>query len=198
MQKASVGFERAKEAEKELKKEQKRAERAERENAQYSQSLKETRAEVEALRSENADLVKRSEEVEQGLGNQLAAAEAKAEAEYDRAVLEVTANYKAQMPAVQDAIWGAAWRRCLEKLGIEESSPHWVNMELPSEMASAEAYPDAQVLPDQPMHSPEPTQTEDTVPGLTITEDGNTESSVGGNGPDSNLAIDADQLDEEA
>ncbi len=50
---------------------------------------------MEVLRGENADLVKRSREVELGLSNQLTAAEAKAEGEYNRAVLEVTENYKA-------------------------------------------------------------------------------------------------------
>lgn len=34
----------------------------------------------------------------------LSVAEAKAEVEYDRAMLEVTDNYRAQMPVVKDAI----------------------------------------------------------------------------------------------
>ena len=146
MQKASAGLDRAKEVEKELKKEQKRADKAEKENAQSSQSLKEARAEVETLKGELADLRKRSEEVEHGLSDQLTAAEAKAEAEYDRAVLEVTENYKPQMPAVQDAVWGAAWKRCLSKLGVDPTSPLWTNMELPSGANAAEADLDAGAL----------------------------------------------------
>lgn len=148
MQKASSGFERAKVMQQELEKEKERAERAEEENAQFSQSLREARAEVEALKGENADLRKRSEEVEHGLSDQLTAAEAKAEAEYDRAVLEVTEDYKAQMPTVQDTIWGTAWRRCLTKLGVDESSPHWANMELPSEMAAVQDRLADQTPPD--------------------------------------------------
>ena len=189
-----MGFERAKEAEKELKKEQKRAERAEKENAQYSQLLKEARAEVEALRGENADLVKRSEEVELGLSNQLTVAEAKAAAEYDRAVLEVTEHYKAQMPVVQDAIWGAAWRRCLEKLGVDESSPHWSDMELPSKTAAAQVQANAQAQPD-PENQAEPpseqTQTDGPHADLSAPEDA-------GNNSGPNPATDASGLSEEA
>jgi len=124
MQKAAVGFDRAKEDAKELEEERKRAVIAERESVQHAESLKDAQGEVEALRRENAELKGKAEEVERELRQQLTTAEAKAEAEYDRAMLEVTDNYRAQMPKVQDAVWSMAWQRCLTKLGVDPSSPH--------------------------------------------------------------------------
>jgi len=194
MQKASSGFERAKVVQQELEQEKERADKAEEENAQFAQSLREARAEVEALRGENADLRKRSEEVEHGLSEQLTAAEAKAEAEYDRAVLEVTEDYKAQMPTVQDTIWETAWRRCLTKLGVDESSPHWVNMELPSEMAAVQD----QLADETP---PVPGAQSGTPLEQTHMEENTTaeaaDGAAGGN-PDPTLATDAQRLSEEA
>jgi hypothetical protein len=194
MQKASVGFERAKDADKELRKEQKRAERAEKENAEYSLLLKEARAESEMLKGENGDLRRKLEEVEHGLREQLAAAESKAEAEYDRAVEVITDNYRAQMPAVKDAVWEMAWQRCLSKLGVDESSPHWTDMELPSVVAAAQAR-----LADQPPPNPEaesePLLEQTPVEGA-IANDA-AEGNDGGN-LDSTLATDASRLGEEA
>ena len=193
-----MGFERAKEAERELKKEQKRAERAEKEAAQCSQLLKEARAEVEALREKNDDLVKRSEEVELGLSNQLTAAEAKAAAEYDRAVLEVTEHYKAQMPVVQDTIWGAACKRCLTKLGVDPSSPFWTDMELPSAMAAVQDNLDAQAQPNLEAQPQTQTQTDEIITDLTISGSGAAEGSAGGTDADPNAATAANERSEEA
>lgn len=200
MQKASVGLERAKDAEKELKKEQKRAERAERENAQYTQLLKDAREETEGLRRANAELKGKAEEVERGLRQQLADAEARAEAEYDRAVGVITDNYKAQMPVVQDAVWGAAWQRCLTKLGVDPSSPLWADMELPSEVAAAEANADAGAQPTleaQPESATELTPPEETITDLIVLGDG-APADLGGDNPDPNLATNVGQHGEEA
>jgi hypothetical protein len=188
MQKASVGFERAKDAEKELKKEQKRAERAEKENAEYSQSLREAREEVEALKRENAELETKSGEVERDLRAQLTAAETKAEAEYDRAVEVITDNYRAQMPAVKDAVWEMAWRRCLSKLGVDESSPHWTDMELPSGVAVAQSPPNPEAQPEALLEQ-------------TVLEENTTAEAAAGTArgnQDPNIATDADQHSEEA
>lgn len=194
MQKASVGFERAKDAEKELRKEQKRADRADKENAEYSQLLKEARAETEELKGENGDLSRKLEEVEHGLREQLAAAEAKAEAEYDRAVEVITDNYRAQMPAVKDAVWEMAWRRCLSKLGVDESSPHWTDMELPSVVEAAQDCPAEQPIPNPEAES-EPLLEQTLIEGA-IANDA-AEGNDGGN-LDSTLATDASRLSEEA
>lgn len=139
MQKASAGFDRAKDVEKDLKKEQKRTEKAERESAQNAQSLKDAREEVEKLKADLAEQKRKADNTEQRLRRDLIEAEAKAESEYDRAVLEVTANYRAQMPAVKDAVWGASWVRCCTKMGLPEDSPMWTDMELPSEMGTLAA-----------------------------------------------------------
>jgi hypothetical protein len=200
MQKASVGLERAKEAEKELKKEQKRAEKAEKESAQHAQLLKAAREEAEGLRRDNTELRAKAEEVERAFRQQLADAEAKAEAEYDRAVDVITDNYKAQMPAVQDAVWGAAWRRCLTKLGVDPSSPHWTEMELPSEVAIAYANSDAGAQPD-PEVQPEPVAEQilpdEAITDLTIVE-GDVAGALRGDNLVPHLAADAGQHSEEA
>lgn len=80
MQKAAAGLDRAKETEKDLKREQKRAKKAERESAQHALSLKDAREEVEKLKGDNAELKRKAEETECDLRQQLAAAEARAEA----------------------------------------------------------------------------------------------------------------------
>lgn len=183
MQKASVGFERAKEVEKELKKEQRKAERAEKDYAAQSQLMEEARIEVEMLKRENADLKKKSEEVEGDLRQQLATALVMAEKEYDRAVLVITDNYRAQMPMVKDAVWEAAWRRCLTKLEIDGSSPHWTDMELPSGATTSQPPSDPE---PQPNSLSEQNQTDDTTADL-ISDDAAAE----GNVPDPNSATDA-------
>jgi hypothetical protein len=200
MQKAAVGFDRAKEDARELEEERKRAERAEQEGAQHAESLKDAREEVESLKGENAELKRKADEVERELRQELAAAKAKAEAEYDRAVVVITDNYTAQMPAVQDAVWSMAWQRCLTKLGVDPSSPHWTNMELPSEAAASQVNSDAGAQPD-PEACPEP-QAEQILRDETV----NTSTSLGNESteglgdvnPDPNLAADAGQHSEEA
>jgi hypothetical protein len=121
---------------------------------------------------------------------ELASFEARAEAEHDRAVLEVTNNYRAQMPAVKDAIWEAAWQRCLTKLGIDKTSPYWLNMELPSEVVPVQEPADD----DQPELPQDQLQTDGTVTDLTIHRDDAPE----GDNPDPPSATDAPLLSEEA
>lgn len=115
MQKASASFEKATETEKEHKREvsslQKRAERDEKESAGYAQQLKEAREEADKLRGELAEQKRQSVDAEQNLGLELIAAQSKAEAKYDWAVIEITENYQAQMTAVKDALWEASWKR---------------------------------------------------------------------------------------
>jgi hypothetical protein len=191
MQKAAVSMERAKDIEKELKEERKRSERAQKKMAEQSLSLQVAREEVEGLKKDNAELKQRTEELEHDLRVQLDAAQAKSEAEHDRAVLEVTENYRAQMPAVKDAIWEMAWRRCLTKLGVEESSPHWSDMELPSSVAAhLTSQPDPELHPEL---STEEVPADGTITDLTVDE-----AVGGGNIPDPNSAIDASELNEEA
>ncbi len=139
IQKASAGFEKAKENEKELRKElvatQKKAEK---DSAAHAQLLRDAKEEIEKLQAVLAEQKKQSAETEQNLRSELVASNFRAEAEHDKAVLEVTDYYRAQMPAVKDAIWEAAWERCLTKLGVDKASPHWTNMELPSETVSVQ------------------------------------------------------------
>lgn len=140
MQKASIGFDRAKQNEKELKKEvnslQKRAERAEKESVQHAQSLKDVWEEAERLKGENIELKRRAKETERDLCQQLVAAKARAEAKYDRAVIGVMANYRAQMPAMKDA---TNWTHCLAKVGVPKDFPLWTDMELSSQMEALAA-----------------------------------------------------------
>lgn len=83
----------------------------EKESAGYAQQLKEAREEADKLRGELAEQKRQSVDAEQNLGLELIAAQSKAEAKYDWAVIEITENYQAQMTAVKDALWEASWKR---------------------------------------------------------------------------------------
>lgn len=101
------------------------------------------------------------------------------------------------MPAVQDAVWGAAWQRCLTKLGVDSSSPHWTNMELPSEAAATQAHLDAQTQPNseaQPEYLLEQTQTDGAITDLTNVAEG----TIGNDNPDPNSATVVEGHSEEA
>ncbi len=133
--------------------------------------------------------------MELDLRAQLGAAQAKAYAEHDRAVLSVTEHYRSQMPAVKDAIWEVAWRRCLTKLGIEESSPLWTDMELPSVVVSSQLASEPQPNPESESATPpEQVPSENTITDLTVEQ----ESVPEGDNPVPQSATDASQLSEEA
>lgn len=140
MQKASTSFEKAKEAEKEYKREtswiQKRADKVEKEGVGYAQQLKEAMEEADRLRNELANQKRQSLDAEQILRQELAATDARVEAEYDRAVIEITSNYRAQMPAVKDVVWEMSWKWDCAKMGLPVDSPMCINMELPSQMGA--------------------------------------------------------------
>lgn len=133
--------------------------------------------------------------MERDLREQLAIAQMKVEVEYDRAVVVITDNYQAQMLVMKDAVWEMAWRRCLSKLGVEDSSPYCIDRELPSNTANA--HPASQPQPD-PMLQPElpleQTQIDEAITDLIIPEDNVAE----GNNSDPSLAANASMLSEEA
>ncbi len=169
MQKAAASMDRARDIEKELKEERKKSARAEKKMAEQSQLLLEAREEVEGLKKEKAETEQKANEVELGLRAQLEASQTRVEAEHDRAVLEVTENYRAQMPAVKDAIWEMAWRRCLAKLGVDETSPLWADMELPSSLGTSQAHPASQPDPEpQPELPSEEVPADNTITDLTV------------------------------
>lgn len=51
---------------------------------------------------------------------------------YQKGFDTTTASYVAQMPTIQDQIWGASWEACLTKIGVADDSPFWVENDLPS------------------------------------------------------------------
>lgn len=74
-------------------------------------------------------------------------------------------------------------------------------MELPSEMTTAQAHPDAQAQLNSEAQTelfPEQNQFDETITDLTVLGDGVAEGSAGGNNLDPNLATDAEGHSEEA
>lgn len=183
MQKASVGLEKTKDTEKEYKKEvssfQKQAERAEKESVSCAQLLKEAKEEADKLRNE---LAKQKRQTEQNLRLELVAAQSKAETQYDRAVIEITTNYRAQMPAVKDVAWEMSWKWACTKMGLPSDSPMWTDMELPSQtetlasqsFEAQNARSDAQALLDFSSQSnllPKHAKIEEAIIDLTVYDD---------------------------
>ncbi|XP_058203015.1 uncharacterized protein LOC131317485 [Rhododendron vialii] len=104
---------------------------------------------------------------------------------YNEGIKVATESYTNQMPGIQDQVWVASWRACLEKAEIPESSPLWTNIELPSAAAGDQEEIVEEGDEEQVLQTAEPPVTE-VEPQSDMTNSGQKEAS-GGQLEDENL-----------
>ncbi|XP_058216842.1 uncharacterized protein LOC131327720 [Rhododendron vialii] len=100
---------------------------------------------------------------------------------YNEGIKVATESYTNQMPGIQDQVWVASWRACLEKAEIPESSPLWTNIELPSAAAGDQEEIAEEGDEEQVLQTAEPPVTE-VEPQSDMTNSGQKEASGGQRG----------------